>query len=61
MPADVTLALALLNTLLNYIAQLRSAGGLADDALAAQVQSVTTGNDQAYQALITALNLPPKT
>jgi hypothetical protein len=60
MVPDVSLALALLNTLLGYIAQIRASGGLADDALATQVQSVTAGNDQAYQALITALNLPPK-
>jgi hypothetical protein len=60
MVPDVSLALALLNTLLGYIASIRAAGGLADDALATQVQTVTAGNDQAYAALIAALNLPPK-
>jgi hypothetical protein len=59
MGADVSLALALLNTLLAYIAQLRASGSLADDALATQVQKVTGDNDAAYQALMAALN-PPK-
>jgi hypothetical protein len=53
---DVNLALVLLNTLLNYIGQLRAQGGLTDDALAAQVQSVTQKNDVAYAALMAALN-----
>lgn len=59
MVPDVNLALMLLNTLLGYIAQFRANGSLSDDALAAQVQAVTAGNDQAYAALIAALN-PPK-
>ena len=58
MGPDVALALALLNTLLGYIASIRSQSGLADDAIAAQVQKVTQGNDAAYTALMTALNLP---
>lgn len=57
---DVSLALTLLNTLLGYIAQLRASGGLADDALATQVQTVTQGNDSAYNALIAALSIPTK-
>jgi hypothetical protein len=56
---DVNLALMLLNTLLGYISSVRAQGGLTDDALAAQVKSVTQGNDQAYDALMAALN-PPK-
>jgi hypothetical protein len=53
---DVNLALVLLNTLLGFIANLRAQGGLTDDALAAQVQSVTQKNDAAYAALMAALN-----
>lgn len=56
---DITLGLALLNALLGWIAQLRSQSGLTDDALAAQVQTVTQGNDAAYAAIMAALN-PPK-
>jgi len=63
---DISLALALLNTLLGYIGQLRAQGGLTDDALAAQVQVVTQKNDAAYAALMAALNpttppIPPPT
>jgi len=55
---DVNLALMLLNTLLGYIASIRGQGSLTDDALAAQVQTVTSGNDAAYTALMSALALP---
>lgn len=58
MGPDVALALALLNTLLGYIASIRAQSGVADDAIAAQVQKVTQGNDAAYTALMAALNLP---
>jgi len=58
MVPDVNLALALLNTLLGFIASLRSQGSLTDDALAAQVQVVTKGNNDAYNALMAALNAP---
>lgn len=60
MVPDVTIALQLLNALLGWIGQLRSQGGLADDALAAQVVTITQGNDAAYAQMIAALNLPPK-
>ena len=53
---DVSLALLLLNTLLGYIAQIRGQGGLTDDQLAAQVQTITKGNDDAYNALMAALS-----
>lgn len=56
---DITLGLALLNSLLGWIGQLRAQSGLTDDALAAQVQTVTQGNDAAYTAMMAALN-PPK-
>jgi len=56
---DITLALTLLNSLLGWIGNLRSQSGLTDDALAAQVQTVTQGNDTAYTAMMAALN-PPK-
>jgi len=55
---DVNLALYLLNILLSYIAQLRAQGGLTDDQLAAQVVTVTQGNDSAYMQLMAALNPP---
>jgi hypothetical protein len=55
-PADINLALALLNTLLGFIGSIRAQGGLTDDQLADQVQKVTAGNDEAYAALIAALN-----
>jgi hypothetical protein len=57
-PGDVSLALALLNMLLSFIASVRAQGGLTDDVLAAQVQTVTQGNSQAYAALMGALSLP---
>ena len=60
MVPDVNLALMLLNTLLGYIGQLRASGGLTDDALASQVQKVTADNDEAYDALMAALNPAPK-
>lgn len=53
---DVNLALMLLNSLLGYIANVRAQGGLNDDALASQVQTVTQGNDKAYDALMGAIN-----
>ena len=59
MNTDITLALALLNTLLGWIGQIRSQGSLTDDQIAAQALAVTAGNDQAYAALMAALN-PPK-
>ena len=55
-PVDVTLALGLLNTLLQFIASVKAQGGMTDEALAAQVQTVTQGNDAAYAALMSALN-----
>ena len=55
---DINLALQLLNNLITWIANLRASQGLSDDALAQQVQAVTKGNDDAYNALMTALNLP---
>jgi hypothetical protein len=58
MVPDVALALQLLNQLISWIASLRASQGLGDDALAAQVKTVTAGNDDAYNALMTALNLP---
>ena len=59
MNLDIALALQLLNALLEGISAIRSQGGLTDDALAAQVAAVTTGNDTAYTAMMAALN-PPK-
>lgn len=59
MVPDVNLALVLLNALLAWIAQARAQGGLTDDALAAQVATVTQGNDAAYAAMMAALNPKP--
>ena len=58
-PLNVNLALQLLNWLLGFIASVRAQGGLTDDQLAAQVQTVTQGNDAAYAAMMAALNPPP--
>ena len=57
--AAVNLALVALNGILQLIAGIRGQGGVSDDALAAQVQTVTKGNDDAYNAIMSALN-PPK-
>jgi hypothetical protein len=58
--AIVNLALVALNGILGVIAEIRGQGSLTDDAIAAQVQAITQGNDTAYAAIIAALNLPPK-
>jgi len=57
--ALIQLALAALNAILSVIGQIKSQGGLTDDQIAAQVQTLTQGNDQAYAAMIAALNITP--
>ena len=57
--AIVNLALIALNGILQLIASVKGQSGITDDQIAAQVQSVTQGNDAAYAAIMAALN-PPK-
>lgn len=57
--AIVNLALIALNGILQLIGSIRGQGGVTDDALAAQVQTITQGNDAAYASIMAALN-PPK-
>lgn len=51
----VNLALTLLQAVLNLIAEIKSQSGATDDAILAQAQQLTAGNDAAYAALIAAL------
>jgi hypothetical protein len=53
--AIVNLALVALNGILQLISNIRGQGGVTDDAIAAQVQTITQGNDTAYNAIMTAL------
>ncbi len=57
--AMVNLALVALNGILQLIGNIKGQGGLTDDQIAAQVATVTAGNDTAYTAMMAALN-PPK-
>lgn len=60
--AVVNLALVGLNAILQLISNIKSQGGLTDDQIAAQAQTVTAGNDTAYAQLVAALSaLPPST
>jgi len=56
----VQLALAALNAVLNVISQIKSQGGLTDDQIAANVQTVTQGNDAAYNSIMAAIGQAPK-
>lgn len=56
--ALVNLALVALNAVLGVIAQIKSQGGLTDDQIAANVQTLTQGNDTAYTSIMAALNIP---
>ena len=51
----MNLALASLQAVLQLIAQIKGQSGLTDDAILAQAQAITAGNDQAYAALKAAL------
>ena len=51
----VNIALGLINQVLGFIAQLKGQSGLTDDAILAEAQKVTAGNDAAYAALKAAL------
>lgn len=53
--AAVNLALTGLQAILGLIAELKSQHGLTDDAILAQAQQLTAGNDAAYAALVKAL------
>ena len=52
----INIALGILNQVLGFIAQIKGQSGLTDDAILAEAQKVTAGNDAAYQALVTALS-----
>lgn len=54
----VNIALGLLNQVLGFIAELKSQSGLSDDAILAEAQKITAGNDAAYAALVKALTTP---
>lgn len=51
----VNLALVALQGVLSVIGAIKGQAGLTDDQILAQAQAVTTGNDQAYQTLVAAL------
>jgi hypothetical protein len=57
--AIVNAALLALQGILSVIGEIRGQGGVTDDQIAAQVQTLTQGNDQAYAAMMAVLN-PPK-
>jgi len=54
--AIVNLALIALNGVLSLINSIKGQSGLTDDAILAQAQQVTAGNDAAYQQLVAGLN-----
>ncbi len=51
----VNLILVLLNQGLALLAEIKGQGGLTDDQILAQAQTLTAGNDTAYQNLVAAL------
>jgi hypothetical protein len=53
--ALVNLALVALNGILALVAEIRGQGGVTDAHIAAQVASITQGNDTAYAAIMAAL------
>ncbi len=57
--AAVNLALVGLNAILQLISNIKSQGGLTDDQITAQAQTVTAGNDTAYAQLVAALSALP--
>lgn len=57
----IQLALGALNAILGVIAQIRSQGGVSDDAIALQVQTITKANDDLYASMMGALQITPPT
>lgn len=55
--AAVNLGLIALKGLLDLINEIRGQGGVSDDTIAAQVATITAGNDAAYQQIMASLNL----
>jgi hypothetical protein len=55
----VQLALLVLQQVLNLIGEIRGQGGLTDDQIAAQVATITQGNDAAYAQIMAALATLP--
>ena len=59
-PIQITnLALLILQQVLGLINEIKGQGGLTDDQIAAQVQTITASNDQLYTQMIAALNITP--
>ena len=59
MAAIVNLALVALQGILSLIEEIKGQGGLTDDQIMAQAQTITAGNDKAYQAMLAALGITP--
>lgn len=57
----MNLALIALNGVLSLISKIRGQGGLTDDQILAQANTVAAGNDEAYAAIVKALDIsvPP--
>lgn len=51
----INLGLGLLNQVLGFIAEIKSQSGATDDAILAQAQKITAGNDAAYAQLVAVL------
>lgn len=58
MAAILNLALLALGQVLNVIAEIKSQGGLTDDAISAAALKAAQGNDLLYAQMIIALNAP---
>ena len=55
---DIQLGLFALKSILGLIASLRAQHGMTNDQIMAHAKTVTAGNDEQYQQLVAALNLP---
>lgn len=55
----IQLALGLLGGAIQLVNEIKGQSGVSDDAIAAQVQTITQGNDAAYAKIIAALSLNP--
>jgi hypothetical protein len=53
------LALLLLQQVLALYNEIKSQGGLTDDQIEQQVQTISSGNDALYGQLMAALNIKP--
>jgi hypothetical protein len=58
-PADImNLALTGLNAILQLVSSIKAQHGLTDDEILAQAKAITAGNDDAYNAIVAALQPP---